>query len=816
MSSTERVRSSSFQVVNTRCPAKCGSATGWGLYYCLAGNVVKCFPILMNQKAGRISRWLVGVVTVAVLAAIVIWKFGPRHSSSPVPKPSDNRTTASASRPATAISSSVTAPVVLAHPTSDFLDVVRDHYPDFPSTQPLPFPLDLPQAAHIVIGDPLYLGTGPRADLWITRSDGPPLAQVLKDAADPDKDVAVHIVNREVKYVHWQPNDSGPWPPYLICPTDGGGYEVVSATKTQTLPRRDYRWNTALSWNDKIVVSCDRGVAVITFDPKLRESYHALATDDGAKNQSIGEPRFLLDWQGLLAWIPWERGKSGSQGAARYLEGSWTDLTPQAGWPAKIIHLVPLIDGTVLVLSQGPRRGTILSMMVLDKLKVDEKQIEELVSHLGDPDAKKREEAFKQLTRYGSGIWPILQKLLPNQDPETSSRLRLLLKEKNSPTLAGMKLLGDRSLQVVDRLADGGVILFTEAGVSLPQDSPDKDAELISPAWISIRPGEPIELLPDPLIHDLNPRTARIYAIGHDWFVSGGPQGPRRFIGNGFENLVRHSEVKEGFVDFLGEDRRGRWVIGHANPASGATTQADESTVSTSAEQASGTLVIDPTLPDPTPRLPVWNYTNAQTVGWDKDGWPVAKDISAYALHEQGWELLSEKEKVFTELPAPTTSPTAPTSAPSTQSATLPTAPTTEPAAPILVDHDGNQYFGGLTDLSMVSKDGSRIDWPLPAAAVGEGPATLIRANDGKLFLFNQTGRVLRIAKTPQGSEPFKLEATFTHKIPTMNHPHRIWLDPAGRIIMAWDKQLAILFPTGYIPPAIAEKMLGTDEDQDQ
>ena len=166
----------------------------------------------MSQKAGRIGRWLVGVIMVAVLAAIVIWKAWPRRSNTPEPKSSENRV-ALTSRPATAGSSGNVVPIALAHETSTFLDVVRDHYPDFPATQALPFPLDLPQAAHVVISDPVYLGAPPRADLWITRSDGPPLAQVLKDAADPDKDVAVHVVNREVRYVHWQPSDSGPWPP---------------------------------------------------------------------------------------------------------------------------------------------------------------------------------------------------------------------------------------------------------------------------------------------------------------------------------------------------------------------------------------------------------------------------------------------------------------------------------------------------------------------------------------------------------------------------------------------------------------------------
>ena len=33
---------------------------------------------------------------------------------------------------------------------------------------------------------------------------------------------------------------------------------------------------------------------------------------------------------------------------------------------------------------------------------------------------------------------------------------------------------------------------------------------------------------------------------------------------------------------------------------------------------------------------------------------------------------------------------------------------------------------------------------------------------------------------------------------------------------MAWDNQLAILFPLGYVPPAIAEKMLSDDTDDEE
>lgn len=63
-------------------------------------------------------------------------------------------------------------------------------------------------------------------------------------------------------------------------------------------------------------------------------------------------------------------------------------------------------------------------------------------------------------------------------------------------------------------------------------------------------------------------------------------------------------------------------------------------------------------------------------------------------------------------------------------------------------------------------------------------------------------------------AEPFKLEKIFTHRVPTVERPTRIWLDPAGRIIMAWEGQLAIFFPAGYIPPAIADLMMFNANDE--
>jgi len=91
----------------------------------------------------------------------------------------------------------------------------------------------------------------------------------------------------------------------------------------------------------------------------------------------------------------------------------------------------------------------------------------------------------------------------------------------------------------------------------------------------------------------------------------------------------------------------------------------------------------------------------------------------------------------------------------------------------------------------------------------------LIRAGDDRLFLFNAPGRLLRIRSTPAGPQPFKLEAVFTHRIPNIDQPSRIWRDPAGRIVFAYNNDtLAICFPNGRIPPEIAKKMSAADLDE--
>ncbi|MDB5289252.1 MAG: hypothetical protein JWL69_493, partial [Phycisphaerales bacterium] len=726
----------------------------------------------MARTAHGFGRLLLAAILLAVLVggALFYRSWAARHKRPEVAT-IPNVPATPASNPAA--NTPATKPAEPIVPRS-VLDIVRSAYPDFPTTQPLGMPLDVAQAAHLVLREPVYLGGGIRQELWITRPDAQPTEQVLKDAVDGKQDVDAHVTRERVVFVHWMPDNAGIWPPYLVCSKDDGTYEVVSAAfGRRPLPaKRDYRWEHAISWDEKVVVPSSAGVSVFRFAPDVSESYHQLADPSPATGAatSLAEPRALLDADGLIAWIPWENGKTGSRGAGRYVDakdgGKWTAMSPESGWPEKILHLVPLLDGTVLVMSVNDAGAVQLGFNTLEHTTVNEEQIAKLVDALSETDEKKRKEAYDQLSQYGSGIWPVLEKLMNDQPPEAQARLRQLLKQKAVPTLNGMALLGDKSLKLAARLADGGTVFYAEHGVSIPNpQDPDAGPDARAPAWISIRPGRPIELLAPALTEDLIPGKSKLYAVGNDWIVTNDVRGPRRFVGNGFVTLLRKSE--HGFSDFIGMDRRGRWIF--RKPAADASASISTTAPATSpSDVASVTLIVDPTLPDPIPRLPVWVFKTAETVGWDKAGWPVTKRASAYALHEEGWQLVDEKEEIFTrpdQVP-PITDPTATTApAPSTGPATatapasgpvpvepppLPpataTAPATAPVDPslLLIDREGNHYFGGLTDLRVVTRAGKETVWPLPASANGPGPVYLLRTESGRLFLFNTPGRVLR------------------------------------------------------------------------
>jgi len=732
---------------------------------------------------------LIGLALALVLGVVVYTVYSRRQQRRLI-EPTTAPVLPSDSVPATAPATLPAAKEKTQY-TSTYMDVVRAEFPAMPTTQPLAFPLELNQAARLLIDDPLLLSKT-SGDLWITRHDAPPIAQVFKELADPNApDSQTHVLRERVEFVDWLTDHGGNPVPYLVCKTGGDSFELVSVEGRKALPkRREYRWDRAFPWDDKVVVPSRTGISVFAFQPELKESYRDLlpgpTTFPSTSPSGEPEPQALPDGEGLLAWIPWEHNHQGSRGAVRFLGDKWLDLGPDHAWPEKIVHLVPLRDGTVFQFVAREGGAISVETMPLEGAAVDEAAIAKLVEKLSDTDPDERRKAVAELANFGPGAWPTLTKLSADQPPQARLLLKQLLKDKTRPTLSGVTLLGQRLLQLAARLSDGGAVFYAPQGISLPSPNSDEDPIVTAPAWLSVRPGHYIEPLSAALVTDLKPDDCHLDVVGDQWIVNTDVRGPRLFYGNGFATLLRKDE--RDFSHVVGVDSRGRWLFRKA-------------------ADASETLVIDPHLPDPVPRLPVWNLTIAQTVGWDKDNWPVIQNGSAYALTETDWRPLKADEKFFTradQIPPATTMPaTVPASRPTTASAD--DAPATPP---ILVTPDGTRYFGGLTDLIAIDSAAKRVTWPLPPAANGAGPATLIATKSGKLFLFNQTGRVLRISRMHAGAELFKLDATFTRNIPSVARPTRIWLDPAGRIDIIDGSRLSILFPEGYIPRPISEKML--------
>lgn len=759
-----------------------------------------------RRRGSSIGPWL--LMTAAILAAGALILLVARGKSG---KPSAVALPPPAAAPATAPATVPASAPVPSKPV-DYMDVVHLNYPEFPTTQPLPAPVALNEAARLVINDPLYLD--PMGELWITRADAESTLNVLK-AAD---ERSTHVLKEHVVYVHRWPDESGTWQPQLFCRKDDGSYEIVTRlSRTGLEGRHNFDWGRAFSWNNVVVIPTDRGVMLVRPDRRPMELYHEFIPADQFVPGKYSQPQALIDWRGLIAWMPWENDKLGSKGAARFVkdekaEEHWVTLDSSAGWPERIMHLVPLLDGSILQLVVKEDKSVQVQLMTLDPADVDEKKVAEFVDQLSDPDVAKRTAAFNELTRWGPGIWPILEKLRADQPPEAQVRLEQLLASRITPNIGGM-LLQPGPVSVLARSSFGAAMIHSEAGVRLQVEGGD-DPPLVAPAWISLVPGQNIQLAPPGLVEELKVKGREMNIVRGEWFVTDENDGPRWWISNHLSGpLLKGKDVE--FRQLIGQDGRGRWLFRR--------NLTDESP----------TLVIDPTLPDPTPRLPVWNYAvEGGRVGWTSEDWPAIKAGGAWALMETEWKPLDGKTEKFLNSDTPPEANPAPpgaaatepsTTAPTTQQqvSTAPavtTAPSSAPSTapsldvPILTEKDGTRFYDGQQSLRMVRPDGTAVVWPLPPEAVGTGEVHLFRAAENRLFLFNTPGRILRIRQNTKGADPFKLEATFTKRVPNPDHPERVWLDRAGRIVIAYDNtKLAICFPTGRIPPEIAKKMTAKD-----
>ncbi len=761
---------------------------------------------------GKRSAILIAAA-VAAVAASVAFLVPRRHPDPVVPT----------TRPVPVTQPATTKPARVKHRPATFasyMDAVRRANAAVAATQPLGVPVELVDAAHVVLHDPVYVD--PAGNLWVTRADGQPTDQLLAKLPDSPE----YVIRDRPVFVHWSQDEAGSWAAVVVVrATDG--YDFITAHDRQHLAaHRPYRWSAAYSVPalGKFVVPTDVGVSVFDVAPAPLEHFHALP----GCSATTTSPVAVLDSRGILAWAPWENGRPGSAGVSRFVDNAWADL-PAADWPAKPMQLAVLLDGSVLRIAAGaapapgagpvetvdvvpttapatapttapaadpspagPADGVTLSIAQLEPATIDAPHVEVLVAQLSDPDPDKRQAAFAELSRYGASLWPVLDRIANDQPPEGQIRIRQLLRGKLTPALGGMSVTDDR-LTVARRQPDGTTLLFAPAGVQIPTDR-ENDPQTVTPAWLAMHPDGRVDRpLPGPLVADQRFDACTLRNAADEWLVVDGA-GPRRFFGNALVPLLTPAEQR--FSEFVALAARHRWVF--RDPATG------------------DTLLIDPTIADPNPRLPAWVIDAGidGAVGWDDHDNPVVRhgtprgavpanangpgvqapavdgNSGRFALGAEGWTALAATDVMHTDRP-----------------------PTTRPAsgpALLLKAADGTTYFDGRTALEAVDPAGHAVRWPLPPVAVGTIAPTLMRTDDDLLFLYNAPGRLLRIRATPGDAEPFKLEATFTTDIPNGDAVPRVWLDPAGRIDFATDEhRLVVTFPAGRIPKPITDMMPG-------
>ena len=713
----------------------------------------------MSASSGRVAWVMLWLVLAAGGGAAIVVFFGIKPSPPPPPA----MATAVSQPSGTTTQSAATAPT----PTlQTYGQLLHADLPNYPETRPWGIPVELNDAAHLILDEPVYVCS--RGDLWITRAGADPLPVVLARAAGESE----HLVDRRIAYVIWALNRRGLWEPSAVCQKNDG-YEIVSGTDRRPIPwHRPYCWDLATTWDDggvtRLIVPTDEGVSILTVGRELTEDYCQLM-DTAATTKPTGAPAVLFDTRGLLAWIPAD-GDFAQTRVARYLDGHWTQLD-STNWPGDIVYLFPHLDGSVLQIRRGLGTAA-LSFVSLDNPDIDDKQILSLVDQLGDDDPDKRVAAYQRLSQYGPKINPILQKLAPGAAPEAQARIQELLQ---GTTLGGMAVNGNQ-LTLVARLRDGGMVFCAPQGVTIPQEG--QNPKIVSPDYLAVRPGRLVQELPPAIVDRLSKPNSSIAAWGDEWIVNSTDVGPARFLPpNQLDPLLRQSE--RSFSRLIAIDGRGRWLFND--------------------DAAKRTLILDPTVPDPTPRLAIWLIDTGDSAGWNKSDWPaIQRGTARWIIDDHDWAPMDQNESLQNVIPPPIIPPT-------TASAEGP---------PLLVDGDGNRYYDGRSTLTLVSPAGRRRVWPLPDQAAGavDQPAYLLPDRQGHLFLFNSVGRITRLRLSLADPQPFVLESVFTEHVPDFHDVRRIWCDPAGRIVVAYQgSHLALIFPTGQIPREIEDKILPQD-----
>jgi hypothetical protein len=637
----------------------------------------------------------------------------------------------------------------------DLLDLIRADNPNYPTTQPLDLPADLTDAARVVLDRPVYLD--PLGKLWITHTDGKPAAELLRQ---PIKTQTI-FVRETIRFVHY-----GPGGKPMVFSSAGETITLNSGQRTIDLPAApDWRWDAAFSWNNSVIVPTSLGAAAIsdlTTEPKV-EAWNVYEKDSPP---DCTLPIVYPTPTDVLIWGPWDNGQTGSDGAMRFGSGDPVHLSAEAGWLGKPLQFVPLQDGSVLAIGLSDA-GPVLKLAGGQTGPPDEAQqakIPALARKLADRDPVIREATQRELESMGAGIYPTLESLLETLPPEAQIRIESILGQRFAPTIAGLRPLEGR-VQTAARMRNGGVVLKLDGGGMFEESG--KTQSLI-PAWIAIRPGQFVERMNPALTSDFVVGRHNFAAAGSEWIIIDPTLGPRRWLGAKAVTLL--PKPLRHFDDFLGIDSARRWVF-------------------RSTSQPGKTLLLDPALPDLTPKLPVWVLDAPDGAGRTSINWPGQKrGKQIFVLGERGWRGPDAGE---TFNPISAAGGAGPETALSEES-TATNAETT--------------YRVTAEAIFIASNAGPPRTFTWPAEAAPQPPLAAFWTEQ-RLFVVDATGTIRRLRPTPDGLALFEIETTFKQQLPTAPVV-AAWLDPAGRIILADETTLWITFPTGRVPRGLANLIM--------
>lgn len=544
--------------------------------------------------ARGITRGLVLIVLALLallLSILALWMTGLLlrvRTDEPTTRPA----TAPASQPALSPAPSLalaSEPI----PLRDYRQLIRDNYPDADDLHDFPVGVELTDAARLFIKQPaVFCECG---NFWFADPRGDDVTTALNRCFNAEPNIARQL---PVQVLTWRCGNR--LISAALLARDDHALAVTADGRQTVLPIPASAISRMIRVDDWRVILGDH--AAYALDPdSMQVVEHALNATE--------------KWDGMVVALPgaivWSERR-----AVRFVAGKWVPLF-DAPEGSRLIQVVPMRGRTLrLICNNDADEAEIRSMHLSDE-PVDDALVEGWVRELSSSEGQRREVAYKELQFLGPGAWPVLERLLEGQPPEARVRMQTLLLEKTEPTIGGFRPRAG-PIRVAQRWSDGAIVLRARQGwlrVSTDGERP------VTGDLLLVRPGEVPAVAPDD-IAELIEAGATLDSIRGE-IVARTERGLLRRVGTSFLPVLpaRLSD----YSLLRGIDDRNRWLIASTRPDA-------------------PLLLLDPTIADPTPRLPTWSIPvpSGGVIGKTSDGWPVMRSGDAWALRATGWQLVRQ------------------------------------------------------------------------------------------------------------------------------------------------------------------------------